>query len=194
MIRISAKKTLTILEYILNNSLFSQTGIKDQTKSSIGLVNKIVNWLIDKQFVVKSGTRYQLVQPNRLVELIAIQTTTKKIKTYEVDLEKDEAKKLILKNKGIFCLDSALEGVKDKISKDNSTEDIYIYEPEKRLQDILDKTPRGNQKIHIFSSDLESEKTYKHTTDTLRTIIDFCSLNEHSKIEKIALDKWGTLQ
>jgi DNA-binding MarR family transcriptional regulator len=190
MIRISAKKTLTVLEFILNNKRFSQSEIRDKTKSSIGLVNKIVNWLLDKQFISKVDSKYELTQPNRLVELISIQTTIKRVQTYEISLPRKKVLDLIEKNKGILCLNSALEFYQKK-SKDD---EIHIYLPSTKLKQILDKTERGNQKIHIYSTDLESETKFKTKTDELRTILDFCSLNKHDFVTKLSLNKWGTLQ
>lgn len=188
MIRVSAKKTLAILEFILNNSTFTQTDIKNSTKSSIGLVNRIVNWLLDKGFITKPSTKYLLTRPNRLVELISIQTTMKLVQTYEISLSKKKTLELIKKNKGILCLHSALE-----IHSKHSHPELHIYLPNPKLKSMLDNSPRGSFKINIYTSDLELT-TPNIVTDELRTIIDFCAMNMHSSVEKLALKKWGTMQ
>ncbi|MCB9362146.1 hypothetical protein H6504_01800 [Candidatus Woesearchaeota archaeon] len=185
MIRLTSTKTLPILFYMLEHPLFSQSEIRDETEISIGRINKIVTFLKDKQVVIKDGTKYRLVSPNRLVEMIADQYRMEEYLSYDVAISKKDLLKT-MKDKGTLCLYSALE------KHDNALEvdEVYLYDDE-GVQEFLNHLDRGSTRVHIYKRPQTDETSL---TSAVQTVMDLASLNQQTITKNLRLKLWNTLQ
>lgn len=180
-IRLTSKKTLPILLKALQSPQFSQTNLAKETNTSIGRVNKIISWLQEKELATKEKGKYLITAPNRLTDIIATQQTINKKRTFQVQISKEELKKL--RKNVTFCLESAY---------DQETENIQIIHSEDTEQ-LLSTLPRGTTKITTFEYENVPE-TKKQTTSEIQTIIDLKSCNKGALIEEQAAKLWGTRQ
>lgn len=196
MLRLTSPKTYQVLESILEEKSFSQTGLNKKTLISIGRINKIVNWLIEKGIVIKDKKRYLLIKPNFLIETISLHLSIKKKMFYQVALSKDQAKKL-LKNAGaVFCLNTALE----KYDKEKTDNEVHLYYDDNLIEE-LNRFKRGEFKINLYESNIDhgltsqkNQKSQNNFTSEIRTIIDLNSIGNQKDTQDIAKKLFGTMQ
>jgi len=188
MLRLTSKKTYQALEYILSNPNFTQTEVKDNVKISIGRVNKIVKWLVEKGFVIKNKAKYSIIKPNLLIETISMQVTLKSKMFFGIAISKVDAIKILKKKGAVLCLSSALENY----DKDISENEVNVYFDDKLL-DTLNEFERGELKINLFETNLSFD-TKDNKTSKIRTIIDFNSTGNQNITTKLSKQTFGTLQ
>lgn len=192
LLRLNSVKTYRVIYYILNNKTFQQNEISEKADISLGQVNKVVKWLIETGIVMREESAYKIVQPNRLIELLSLYGKTQKFMTYQVNLSKDSAVKLLKANSGVLCLSSSLE----KYGKEIKNEEIFIYHDQKIL-DELNKLPRGNLKINVYKPGIPialEEETKNNMTCKVRTLIDLYSSGQQDLTKNLSMQLWGTLQ
>ena len=176
MIRLTAQKTYRILYYVLSHKEFTQTEIHEATGVSIGRVNKVVSWLLDKGYVEKTKGRYRLTSGVSLISLLANFRAMKKTITLDIDAPREETMRFLIEKGAVFCLTSALQYY-DMYFRDPS---IHVYSYDKKVVEELEKFRKGNLRINIYEPDLclEENITTKDSvklTSEVRTIIDlFC--------------------
>lgn len=189
--RLTSKKTLPVVISILDSISFTQTDISKNTKISIGRVNKIVGFLKEKGIIIKTNAKYEVIQPNRLIELVSNEVMIKKSMFFQVNLKKEDLLKTIGKTGAVLCIDSSLE----KIDKDYPSQEIHVYEhPE--LIEKLKKEARGTLTVNFYSTNIPSPDINDKLSSTslIQTIIDLHSQGNGNLTEKIALEKWKTMQ
>lgn len=176
MIRLTAQKTYRILYYILSHRRFTQTEIHEATGVSIGRVNKVVSWLIDRGYADKTKGGYRLTSAVSLISLLANFRVMKRTLTLDIDAPREEVMKFLLEKGSVFCLTSALQYY-DTYFRDPS---IHVYSYDKKVVEEFKKFRKGNLRINIYEPDLCLEEnittidTAKLTSE-VRTIIDlFC--------------------
>jgi len=169
--RLRSGQTFKVVSWILRNRVFSQTGLAKEVKVSWGLMNKVVQWLVKKGFVRKSG-RYELVNMTALIQLLATEIELEK-QSFEVNVEPKKILAWIKKNKQVLCLSSALQFYSNYF-RDPS---INVYYS-KELVEYLKNSPSGLARINLvksnldlFKSDIIQKKGFL-VTDEIRTIID----------------------
>jgi len=185
MLRLTSPKTYQTLEHILSVKEFTQTSIKDAIEISIGRVNKIVRWLVEKGIVIKDKGRYSLIKPNLLVEIISMQISIKNKMFFSISSSKKDIIKILKKNGAVICLGTALENYEDY-----SDDEIHLYFNEKII-DILNKMERGDLKINLYESNiiLPSDLTSK-----IRTIIDLQATGNSKAASRLLIEEFGTMQ
>jgi len=190
MLNLTSKKTFEVIEYILDRSIFSQTQIHRDLGISIGHVNKIIHWLIIRNYVEKSGNKYRLIKPHTLVRMLALTTFLVKRTEYNVALSSKNANSILKEGTGILCLNSALQGKKKSIEQ----AELNCYHNEDLIRK-LNALPRGKFKITTYEPELDYgiyEKT--GATSNVRTIIDFSILGLNKEAEELSIKKWRTHQ
>ncbi|MFW6025203.1 MAG: Gfo/Idh/MocA family protein [Candidatus Woesearchaeota archaeon] len=90
--KLTSYKTLKIIQYILDNNQFTQTEVSNNADVSIGQVNKVFKYLLEKNIIQKNKKNYSLV--DKLTLLKAISFFTDKDKNFK-KLKNTNGKKLI---------------------------------------------------------------------------------------------------
>jgi DNA-binding MarR family transcriptional regulator len=176
MIRLTAQKTYRILYFILSHRKFTQTEIHKATGVSIGRVNRVVSWLLDRGYVEKTRAKYKLTSAVSLISLLANFRAMKKTITLDIDAPREEAVKFLVEKGAVFCLTSALQHY-DTYFRDPS---ICVYSYDKKVIEEFKKFRKGNLRINIYEPDLCLEENITtrdsaNLTSEVRTIIDlFC--------------------
>lgn len=176
MIRLTAHKTYKILYYILSHRKFTQTEVHEATGVSIGRVNRVVLWLLDRGYAERTKAKYKLTSAVSLISLLANFRAMKKIITLDIDAPRKEVMKFLMEGGAVFCLTSALQHY-DTYFRDPA---ICVYSFDKKLVEELEKFGRGNLRINIYEPDLRLEENIAlidsaKLTSEVRTIIDlFC--------------------
>jgi DNA-binding MarR family transcriptional regulator len=176
MIRLTADKTYRILYYILNHRKFTQTKIHEATGVSIGRVNKVVSWLLDRGYAEKARAKYKLMSAVSLISLLANFRSMEKTAARDIDAPREDVMKFLIERGAVFCLTSALQYY-DTYFRDPA---ICIYSSDKKVVEELEKFRKGNLKINLYEPDLLLEENIVTTgsvklTSEVRTIIDlFC--------------------
>jgi len=187
VIRLTSTKTLPVLAAALESREFKQIELAQTTKISLGRVNKIITWLVHKQIVIKRKGRYQLTQPNRLIDIIASQQNITQTQTFNVQGTKKELLKT-LKKKGLLCLGSAHEQYSD-YEQDN----IEMIENQELLTH-LNTLQRGSQSITLYNYDTYIQNKKTKTTTQISTLIDLTALGRTKIIQREGMKLWGTRQ
>ncbi len=188
MLRLNSPKTYGTLSYILNHVTFTQSEIAASQGISVGRVNKVVQWLVEKGIVSKEGGKYKLNQPNKLIELISFAMPTPSVRTFEVNLSKEEAHNTI-KSRAILCRESALETIQNK----EISSDLHLYPTDESLMKDLNMLERGPLKIHLYPFDPNLQAVEGHTIP-VRTMIDLIADGKGHLANELAKKIWGTLQ
>lgn len=189
--RLASKQTIPIIHYILSSPSFKQVDIKKETNTSIGRINKVITWLKEKGIIIKQKARYELIAPNKLIEILSNELNIKQTRSYSVALPKEDAMKFIKEKSGVLCTYSSLEQIDDSFSNP----DIHAYE-DKELIKELNMLDRGSTQIHLYTKPYDQIQTDKkeNITSKIQTIIDLISRNENTLIKNLSLDLWQTLQ
>ncbi len=180
MLRLTSKKTLPILLEALRRLRFTQTELAEAKGISVGRVNKVVNWLKEKDIITKETGQYVLAQPNRLADLIATEQTISKTRTYLVTAEPQRLLQEVREAGAQSCLESALDG---------SEREIHLMDTEE-ARTYLDTLPRGELRVHLYDYPAHA----KEEMDDVRTIIDLKSAGKGYLAEDLAMKTWGTRQ
>lgn len=69
---ITLNVTYKIIRYILTSKEFSQTEIHNKTGSSLGQINKVVNWLVTRKFVERNKGTYHMVDPAGIIAVFPL--------------------------------------------------------------------------------------------------------------------------
>jgi biotin operon repressor len=178
MMRLTSKKTFPLLLRALSKVSFTQTELSEELNISIGRVNKVIQWLIQKNIVIKEKGKYVIVKPNLLTDILSTQQSITKKRTYEVGHEH------IIKHDALeLCLLSLTPH--HRAQKD--THSIHaVYNPE-AIQ-YLDSLPRGEVLVHLY------EYSTDHHAEDIRTIIDLKTTGHLSEANELAQNIWVTKQ
>ena len=186
--------SFSIIEAILKDKHFTQLQLSREKNVSLGQVNKIVKGLLEKGLIEKEQNGYAITNPLGIIELIAKYRDMNymllgKVRTL---LSKDDAYEL-LKGKGIFCLDSALEAYEDV-----KTHRVCLYANKGMPCEELFKeleTMKGNKTlICMYSLDLPTEPVEfngRLITNKLRTAIDLVCDNSAFAANRLFEELWG---
>ncbi|MFO7710510.1 MAG: winged helix-turn-helix transcriptional regulator [Candidatus Woesearchaeota archaeon] len=187
MKRLTSKKTLMILDAILQTPSFTQSTISEKSKVSIGRVNTITKWLIQKGIAKRETGRYLLIAPNKLIRHIADQHVIEEDRTIEINCTKEEARK-ILKKEATLCLHSALE----EIQGFEIADELHAY-ANPNIITTLNRLDPGQTKI-ILHKEPKSIIITKNITSPIQTIIDLHAVEENKLTKELSLRLWDTLQ
>ncbi|MFP4424116.1 MAG: winged helix-turn-helix transcriptional regulator [Candidatus Woesearchaeota archaeon] len=187
MKRLTSQKTLMILDAILQAPSFTQSKISEKSNVSIGRVNTITKWLIQKGIAKRETGRYLLIAPNKLIRHIADQHVLEEDRTIEINCTKKEAKK-ILKKEAILCLHSALE----EIQEIEITEELHAY-ANPNIITTLNRLDPGQTKI-ILHKEPKTIMTKESITSPIQTMIDLHAVEENKLTKELSLRLWDTLQ
>ncbi|RLG70155.1 MAG: hypothetical protein DRO07_00845 [Candidatus Iainarchaeum archaeon] len=185
--------SFSIVKAMLENKSFTQLSLSQQKNVSLGQVNKIVKLLLAKGLIEKEKSGYSVANAFGIIELIAKHRDMKDLllkKTTSVFSKEDAIN--WLRDKAIFCLDSALEAY-DNIK----TGRICAYIKEEYQKEVLEELDelRGNKTmLCIYTLDLPTKPVKideKKVTDKIRTAIDLVCDNSTFAAVKLFEELWG---
>lgn len=204
MIKPTAPKTYQVLHEILLKKVFTQREIAENTKVSLGQVNKIVNWLEDKKYVSHPGVKYQLEQPIAILNLFALfrKMNDNLTSSLELKVTENELNNYLKEKKTdiTLCLTSALKHYSSYF-RDSS---INFYTNQKEIINDLTNAAKAKssgssinlQAINIYTPDLflKSDRVAVGSipvTSDIRTVIDlFCDGKAYAAKDLIK-NLWG---
>lgn len=174
---------------------FGQREIADHLGIPFGAtVNSFVKQLVQLGYVSqtgpskKGGKKYVITSP---LELISFYSKFRKMELYDkfsLAMKRDEAINYLNERGAIFCLNTALEQHKDKVTDPA----IYAYLPEAHfLEDEIKFLAKGDTLVYLYSYDLEDIPVTikdKKFTSKIRTIIDLYCENKAHIAEALAKD------
>jgi len=192
MIRLTSDQAYRVVYYILEKGEFTQTEVHKGTGVSIGRVNQVVSWLLERGYIERLRGRYRLVSAGSLINLFANFRGMKKIASLDIDAPREEVLKFLAEREAVFCLTSALQHY-DTYFRDPS---ISIYALDERIIEDLKKFREGNLRINIYRPDLMLEentvrKDSARYTSKIRTIIDLFCDNKAYAAERLIKRVFG---
>jgi len=194
MVKITSRKAYAAVRYILEKGAFTQLEVSRKTGVSLGMVNKLAKWLIERGFVAKAASGYELVMPAALLAVFPLYRKMEKlaIATYKLDIPEKELSALLKKHRAVLCLTSASQYYDSHI-RDPS---IHAYSASNELKKALGGYPGGLTSITLYSPDLPLEKGTERKkgfllTNPLRTAIDLLCSNKAYAAEGMIRKRWG---
>jgi len=183
MINLASDKKLLIIEYILEKKEFTQYSIKNDLNIGMNIVNKTVNFLLEKEVIKQKDKKYVLINAEDLLELVAFfkNMNSLLLEKIETNLNKNELIMQIPKDT-IYCMDSALE----QYTNYYKTNKVCVYSSEdlaKKLKEKL-KLNKGDKTIlYIYKQSVMKVNKIKNLnyTTKIKTIIDmYCDKRGNS--------------
>jgi hypothetical protein len=157
---ISKPKSLKVVETILADYEFTQYALWKKTGISFAQVNKVVNYLKEKNAVTKtSNGKYQIAAYIGILQLFsAYRTFPKPTATYQLLGEPQDALAYLAEHGCTFCLTTAWQHYDDYLH-DGA---IHAYLPkdaakQKSIITELSAQPKGLQPIYLYNQDLPIE-------------------------------------
>jgi len=186
--------TFSILNSMLERNSFTQLSLSKEKGVSLGQVNKVAKFLLEKNLIEKESGAYKLNNAFGLVECIAKSREMKHalVEKMEVFLSKEEALGL-LGSKGVLCMDSALEQYYPHVSSGR----VCAYVPKKGRRALLEELEslKGNNcTVWLYSADLPIETTEvngRKVTEKKRTAIDLVCDNACFAAHDLFKELWG---
>lgn len=187
---ITSDVTYKVIRYILLSKEFSQTEIHNETGSSLGQINKVVNWLVTRKFVEKDKRGYYVVDPAGIIAVFPLFRNMNDLLACRISLRGD--KKKILKNLprgSVLCLDSAV----DNYSRYFRSSRICIYHNEPKLIEEKFKPYMGGViDLEVYFPDMDlKEDIVDGVTSKLRTVIDMTCDGKTYVVKDLFEDLWG---
>lgn len=194
MVKITSRKAYAAVRCILEKGRFSQLEVSRETGVSIGMVNRLAKWLIERGFVAKAAHGYQLIMPAALLAVFPLYRKMEKMETatYRLDIPERELSAILKKHKAVLCLTSASQYY-DSYIRDPS---IHAYSGSGELKKALAGYPGGLTSITLYAPDIplerdtEMKKGFLLTTP-LRTIIDLLCSNRAYAAEGMIRKGWA---
>ena len=186
--------TFSILNAMLEKQAFTQLSLSKEKSVSLGQVNKVAKYLLERNLIEKESGSYYLNNAFGLIECIARTREMKDniITRMRLSLEKKEAINL-LGSKGVLCLDTALEEFYPHISSQR----ICAYIPKKEKKNLLNELSAlqgNNSEVWLYEVDLplETEKVNgRILTSRKRTAIDLVCDNAGFAASDLFKELWG---
>lgn len=193
MVKVTSKMAYKVVRYVLEKGTFNQFEASTETGVSIGLVNRITNWLVERGYIAKGKEGYELIMPAALLMLFPIYRKMEKLATatYKIKISERELSALLKKYKAVLCLTSASQFY-DPYIRDPS---VHVYSESDELKKELGRYQTGLSSITLYSPDLSLEgDTEKKKgfllTNELRTIIDLLCSNKAYAAESMIRKRW----
>lgn len=195
MVNLSAPKTFSIAEYMLERKQFTQYRICKELGINISLVNRVSRWLLDRGLIVQRDKKYELRDAAGLIAAMQLFRHMKNLQLFEAGTAhgKQELMKLLPKS-AVFCLDSALANYTNWWRSDKVC--AYIdkkYLPELRKQLLY---RRGNKTVlRLFlekpTVEKKAESKGRLFTPKIRTVIDMVCDGQINAVEPLFKQIWG---
>ena len=187
--KVTSRKTYKIIRAILGMKKFTQYNISKGEKITFSLVNRVVNWLVSRDYVKKRVGHYEVVAPVAIFNLFPLYRRMKPYATFNVNLSAKEFLSEI-KGKGKLCLTTALSYY-DDYYRDPA---IHIYLKDEEIVKKFKGLPKGYLHIELYEEDLSADDFVnikgQWVTGKIRTIIDlFCS-NKAYAAERLIKKEW----
>jgi len=185
--------SFSIVKAMLENKEFTQLALSQQKHVSLGQVNKIVKYLLEKGFIEKGRACYAVTNPLGLMEEIARHRDMKKRLLGRFSLPAGEEDLLnMLKEQAVFCLDTALKQYCSKVITGRIC--AYIKGDKKKLFEELSAMKGNNTHLFLYAEDLPVaavDMNGMHYTDKVRTVIDLVCDNSAFAASKLFEELWG---
>lgn len=192
--KLTSSKAYKVVKFILENGKFSQLEASEKTGVSLGLVNRITNWLVERGYVAKANGGYELVMPAALLALFPVYRKMEKLATatFKISIKEAELSALLKKHKAVLCLTSASQYY-DAFIRDPS---VHAYCENDELKKELSRCLAGLTSVTLYSpdvsleGDVEKKKGFLLTSE-LRTMVDLLCSNKAYAAESMIRKRWG---
>jgi hypothetical protein len=193
MVKITSPKAYKVVRYILEKGKFNQLETSASTGVSIGMVNRVTKWLIERGYAARSNGGYELIMPAALLTLFPVYRRMEGLAgaTFKLGISEKELSALLKKHKAVLCLTSASQYY-DQYIRDPS---LHVYSESSELKAELGRYASGLTAITIYSPDIplegdtETKKGFFLTTE-LRTMIDLLCSNKAYAAESMIRKRW----
>lgn len=181
---------------LLSKKPFLQTEIARTTGASSSQVSRVVRWLLDRYHlerlpdaryrrrnavgVITSAISYQRSMNDALVGTIRIRA------------KKKDAKRVLVREGGVLCLESALEEYSDYFRGDRVC--VYHDEPDELLEKLA-PLEGGILPVSVYFPDipLEGDIERKMRTTRFRTVVDLACNNQFYTAKDLLEELWGVI-
>lgn len=189
--KVTSRETYRIVKAMLDRKRFSQYEISKREGITFSLVNRTVNWFLQRGYVRRQKGCYELVSPGAIFNLFPIYRRMGPYASFDIDLSNEEAARM-LGRKGVLCLTSAL-AYYDDYYRDAT---VHAYLDDEKVLDELREMRKGYRHIELYKEDLNKEDFTKfknlRITNKIRTVVDlFCS-NKAYAAERLIKREWMT--
>jgi len=188
--KITSKKTYQVVLAMLEYKKFTQYQISKDKDITFSLVNKVVNWFVQRGYVARQNGQYVLISPPSIFGIFPIYRKMKPYASFDVSLSRAKILSMI-KGRGALCLTTAL------IYYDDYYRDpvIHAYLDDKKIIDELKSMRKGYSRIELYKEDLNKDDFVKmgshKVTRKIRTVVDlFCS-NRSYAAERLIKKEWA---
>lgn len=187
---VTSNVTYKVIRYILLSKDFSQTDIHNKTGCSLGQINKVVNWLITRDFVEKNNHKYQIVDPAGIISVFPLFRNMKDLLVFRIPIRGEKQK--IMENlpkESVLCLDSAL----DLYSRYFRSGRICIYhEKPDLIKNIFKPYSGGVLNLEVYLPDMNfRDDVVNGVTSKLRTVIDMTCDGKTYVVKDLFEQLWG---
>lgn len=187
--KITSRETYKIVRAMLKRKRFTQYEISKEEGITFSLVNRVVNWLVQRGYVRRQKGGYELVSAGAIFSLFPIYRHMAPYASFDVSLSREEALRM-LKPKGALCLTSALAFYDDYFRD----EAIHAYLEDEKALEELKRMPKGFRRIELYKEDLNKEDFVKikgkKVTDKIRTVVDLLCANKAYTAERLLKREW----
>jgi len=185
--------TFSILDGMLERSAFTQLSLSKEKGVSLGQVNKVAKYLIERNLIDKDSGSYSVNSAFGVIGCIAKtrEMSEQLIERIETNYSKEEALNL-MGQKGTLCLDSALEQHRPEISSGRVCAYVDGKEVEKLVSE-LKKNKGNNTAVWLFSADLPiatENVNNRNVTAKRRTAIDLTCDNAAFAASSLFEELW----
>lgn len=189
--KVTSRETYRIVRAMLRYRKFTQYQLSKKEGITFSLVNRTVNWFVQRGYVKKQTGHYELVSPGAIFNLFPIYRRMNPYASFDIDLPNEEAAKMIGK-KGVLCLTTVL-AYYDDYYRDAT---IHAYLEDEKVLDELKGMRKGYCHIELYKDDLNKNDFVKlkgqNVTNKIRTVVDlFCS-NKAYAAERLIKKEWMT--
>lgn len=186
----TSRETYRIVRAVLLKKRFTQYEISVSEDVTFSLVNRVVNWLVDRGYVQRREGRYELIAAAAILNLFPIYRRLKPYEILDVNLDRKTVLGLV-KGKGTLCLASAL-AFYDDYFRDQG---IHVYLDDEQVIKNLRASNKGYCHIELYKNDLGESDSVKikglAVTSKIRTIIDLFCNNRAYAAERLVKREWS---
>ena len=144
--KLTSPQTYRIVRYLLDHAIFKQVEVERGAGVSFGMVNRIVNGLIDRRYVARQPKAYHVVAPAALAQELSFFRRMEKLllASLDVDASTEEIMSIQIKTNSKLCLASALRRYDDYFHDPA----IQLYATPKAVEEFK-KLPPGRTRIEL---------------------------------------------
>lgn len=195
--KLTSPQTYKVLRFALERKSFRQAEASKETGVSLGLVNRVTNWLVAHHYAARQSDGYRLIAPAALAQQFSFFRRMEQLRfaSFDVELSQQEVMEVLEETKSVLCLTSALQRYSDYF-RDPS---LHFYADE-RVEETLRQLNPGRTRVELYRDDLEQDDDFENlqakgtkkvrVTKKIRTMIDVLCSQRAYAAERLILHTW----